>query len=209
MKLHADDRRIYADYITSESVKSDSASQWEKFWQWLSRKYSSSCHFKLMQLCSDSSSLETESGFKECKLIGNDDTCYKNNHADSATCGFAATQIITTKASYRQELIIARKRSGNCRVCSQPAHSFLKKFHFGKAQWPSTLLSSCSKFQSMSVPDRLNLVEKLEGCYLCTSWLHQSDQCKVRSKSRCSFILTAGKICNGNHHKLLHQLEEC
>ena len=38
---------------------------------------------------------------------------------------------------------------------------------------------------------------------MCLSWEHDQDHCSTRSKSNCS-ILENGKMCGGNHHKLLH-----
>jgi len=55
----------------------------------------------------------------------------------------------------------------------------------------------------MSSRERGELIERLKGCYRCTSWQHQGDNCYTRSKSTCS-VVTAGFTCGGVHHKLLH-----
>ena len=79
----------------------------------------------------------------------------------------------------------------------------IKKFPFGKAKWPSTHLSRCSKFNEMTPHDRMVLLESIGGCLMCVSWEHSADICKVRSKSKCP-IVSSGSVCGLNHHQLLH-----
>ena len=52
-----------------------------------------------------------------------------------------------------------------------------------------------------SAKDRGELIEKLKGCYKCTSWKHLGDQCFI--KKNCT-DKTGGTTCAGAHHKLLH-----
>ena len=35
LKLPVDDQRQYTQYITSEAVKADASSRWDKFWKWI------------------------------------------------------------------------------------------------------------------------------------------------------------------------------
>ena len=55
----------------------------------------------------------------------------------------------------------------------------------------------------MTARERGELVERLNCCYKCTSWLHQGDTCYTRSKSNCN-VMSGGSACGGVHHKMLH-----
>ena len=110
---------------------------------------------------------------------------------------------VRTRDEYNKYLPETRRQAGNCPGCNQPAHNYQRQFPFGMANWPSTRLDTCQTFMGMSARERGKLIERLKGCYRCTSWQHQGDNCYTRSKSTCS-VVTAGVTCGGVHHKLLH-----
>ena len=110
---------------------------------------------------------------------------------------------ITTRDEYKQHLPETKKQLGKCPSCEKPAHNYTRTFPFGKAEWPSNRLESCPQFLSKSVRERGELIEKIKGCYKCTSWRHLGDSCFIKSKSNCTDT-TGGVSCNGAHHKLLH-----
>ena len=110
---------------------------------------------------------------------------------------------ITTKDEYNKYLPETRKDIGKCPACNQGAHNYTPKFPFGKADWPSNRLESCPQFLSKTVRERGELMERIQGCYKCTSWKHKGDACYLKSRANCT-VVTAGSACSGVHHKLLH-----
>ena len=95
---------------------------------------------------------------------------------------------ITTKDEYKQYLPETRKLIGNCPVCKQTPHSYSRQFPFGKAEWPSNRLDSCPTFMAKSIKERGELLEKVKGCYKCTSAKHQGDSCFIKSQVCVSLI---------------------
>jgi len=110
---------------------------------------------------------------------------------------------VHTREEYNRFLPETRRQVGNCKGCGQAAHTYLRQFPFGNAEWPSTRLDTCKKFQGMSTRERGELVERLKSCYKCTSWQHQGDACYSRPKSTCN-VMSGGSACGGVHHKMLH-----
>ena len=110
---------------------------------------------------------------------------------------------INTREEYKKHLPETRKQLGTCPGCSQTVHSYTRQFPFGTADWPSSRLDACPKFQSMSPRECGELIEMLKGCYICTAWQHQGDKCYTRTRSSCN-VVSAGVACGGAHHKLLH-----
>ena len=110
---------------------------------------------------------------------------------------------ISTQDEYKQHLPETKRQLGNCPSCSKPAHNYTRQFPFGQAEWPSNRLESCPQFVAKSSKDRGELIEKLKGCYKCTSWKHVGDQCFIKNKKNCT-DKTGGTTCAGAHHKLLH-----
>ena len=209
MKLNRNDQKKYADYITSEIVVSDSASRWEKFSKWLEHQYRSSLHMRLIHMCEESSSGTAEFNCKNQtdSMVVDPNTKLSISKGMKMRKSFPTRRGIKgieTLADYKKELVVSRNQVGNCPLCGEIAHLYLRKFPFGKAQWPSVLLSSCPRFHIMSPHDRRLLVDQIGGCFMCTSWEHLTADCRARSKSRCPVVI-AGFTCGLDHHKLLHQ----
>ena len=110
---------------------------------------------------------------------------------------------ITTREEYKKFLPETKKQVGNCQACNQPPHNYSRTFPFGKAEWPSNRLDSCPKFMAMTTKERGELLERIQGCYKCTSSKHLGDNCFIKSKTNCN-VTTQGVACGGAHYKLLH-----
>ena len=67
----------------------------------------------------------------------------------------------------------------------------------------SLWLSACKAFESMNPADIGRLVERIEGCKRCTSWMHHTNDCAFNSPTSCR-IRTAGWYLGMNHQKTLH-----
>ena len=95
----------------------------------------------------------------------------------------------------------------DCPACHQQ-HSFT--LDDGAVRYKNRL-SNCPTFrQQMSPGERANLMEKINGCALCTDWTgsHRREQCEERDKAGHKFSFCreeeAGGRCGRNHHVLLH-----
>ena len=88
----------------------------------------------------------------------------------------------------------------------QGLHGFTRSR--GKIQ-ASTRLSGCIVFEAKSAVDKGRLLEKLRGCRICTSWLHNATRChQLRSGViLCSTREERGKRCNKAHHTSLHMAQ--
>ena len=51
---------------------------------------------------------------------------------------------IFTKTEYDQHLPETKKQIGKCPACQQGPHTYTRNFPFGKAEWPSNRLESCT-----------------------------------------------------------------
>ena len=122
--------------------------------------------------------------------------------ASSVRVNLAVTKI-TTRGEYNQHLPDTKKQIGNCPACKQAPHMYSRKFPFGTADWPSYRLESCPIFIAKSPRERGELVERIKGCYRCTSLKHQGDGCYSKNKTSCN-VVTGGTACAGVHHRLLH-----
>ena len=56
----------------------------------------------------------------------------------------------------------------------------------------------------MSPEERGARLEKAQGCFKCTSWLHQAKDCRdPRTEGICKFK-EGSQVCNGIHNEVLH-----
>ena len=218
LKLPDEYQDQYAEYVTSDTVMLDiSTSRWDKFWTFMERLHKRAVQASLMNMCGSGlgkggtvkSSTVSKSGIT-CGQCGGIGHFAKGcpSRPKSTTVGSTvrinmAVSKITTKGEYSQCLPELKKQLGSCPACNKPAHVYTRQFPFGKAEWPSRRLDSCPEFQNKSAKERGELLEKLKGCYKCTSWLHMGDNCFQKSKINCS-VVTGGKQCAGVHHKTLH-----
>ena len=218
LKLPSEYQDQFAEYITSDSVRVDPSSRWDKFWVWMERLHRRSVESSLMNMCG-SSSIKSGAVKAVVPTIRSGTTCNacggrghyardcfsKNKSAGGSSIVKInmAVAKITTKDEYNQHLPEVRKQLGNCPACKQAVHVYTRQFPFGKAEWPSRRLDNCPQFQAKTVKERGDLIEKLKGCYKCTGWLHGGEACFSRDKTNCT-VVTGGKACAGLHHKLLH-----
>ena len=72
-----------------------------------------------------------------------------------------------------------------------------------------TRLSACDQFKNLSIVQRANMIQSVNGCCLCLDWTgsHRRDTCKSQVRGqpyrRCS-INTNNQPCGANHNALLH-----
>ena len=214
MKLPAADQRQYTQYVASESFRTDPSSRWDKFWSWMGILHSSAVQANLMQMCDRSSNgkpsnegLNSGITCNNCGGIGHySKNCSSKPKSQGPTAAIKvnmAAAKITTESEYNQYLPETKKQVGKCPACNQAAHTYTRQFPFGKAEWPSIRLESCPQYSAMSSRERGELLEKVKGCYKCTSWKHQGDDCFTRGKSCCP-VVEGGVACSGAHHKSLH-----
>ena len=215
LKLPAADQRQYTQYVTSDSAKADASTRWEKFWRWMGKLHESAVQASLMYMCDRTSATKTtassnlRSGISchTCGGVGHvARTCSSKlkstTGAQSVKVNMAVAKI-STKEDYNKYIGETKKEIGKCPACQQGPHNYTRNFPFGKAEWPSNRLESCPQFLSKSVKERGELIEKIKGCYKCTSYKHLGESCFTRRKNNCS-VMSAGIACSGAHHKLLH-----
>ena len=72
-------------------------------------------------------------------------------------------------------------------------------------------LAACDTFKQMSVNERASLMERINGCVLCTDWTgsHTREHCEEETRSGfkfgvCRMLLAAGGECGKRHHQYLH-----
>ena len=214
MKLPAADQRQYSQYVTSAACKADTRSKWDKFSSWMEELHDSAVQSSLMHMVDKSGGLKSNqlSAAKSsvtCSVC-NGSGHYARNCPSRAKSGAGssvrvnlAVVKVTTKADYNKYLPETKRDIGKCPACNQGPHNYMRTFPFGKAEWPSNRLESCTQFMALSARERGELVERVRGCYKCTSYKHQGDACFKRGKTNCT-IMTAGSACSGIHHKSLH-----
>ena len=215
LKLPAADQRQYTQYVTSDVAKADSSSRWEKFWKWLEKLHESAVQASLMYMCDKTSLSKTTSGGNlksgischTCGGIGHyARTCSSKPKASAGGPSIKvnmAVAKISSKEDYNKYIGETKKEIGKCPACQQGPHNYTRNFPFGKAEWPSNRLESCPQFIAKSVRERGELIEKVKGCYKCTSFKHLGDGCFTRRKANCN-VMSGGVACAGAHHKLLH-----
>ena len=214
LKLPATDQKNYSQYITSDAVKTDPSSRWDKFWRWIENLHESAVQESLINLC-DKPTVSKSGGNSSLKSGITCNTCGGVGHyaracsskpkagAGQAVKVNLAVAKITTKEDYKKYLPDTKKQLGNCPACKQAPHTYTRTFPFGKAEWPSNRLEACPQFIALSVKERGELVEKVNGCYKCTSFKHNGDGCFIRGSKNCS-VVSGGTTCSGAHHKTLH-----
>ena len=216
LKLPSEYQDQFAEYITSDSVRADPSSRWDKFWVWMERLHRRAVESSLMNMCGTGSGKAgvvkpgaSNSGMT-CNTCGGVGHYARNCPSKSKPVVIKpvvkfnmAVAKITTKDEYNQHLPEVKKQIGNCPACNKVVHVYTRQFPFGKAEWPSRRLESCPQFQAKSVRERGELIEKLKGCYKCTAWSHTGEACFVKSKTNCT-VLAGGQACAGAHHKSLH-----
>ena len=219
LKLPSEYQDQFAEYITSDPVRADASSRWDKFWVWMERLHRRAVESSLMNMCGSGgnkvgavktggSTIKSGITCNACGGVGHfARTCPTKGRADSGVTSTArfnmAVSKIATKAEYDQHLPEVKKKSGDCPLCKKPAHVYTRQFPFGKAEWPSRRLDNCPLFMSKTAKERGEIVEKAKACYKCTGWFHQGDACFIKTRSNCS-VVAGGKACGGVHHKLLH-----
>ena len=166
--------------------------------------HSSAVQANLMQMCDRSSNgkpsnegLNSGITCNNCGGIGHySKNCSSKPKSQGPTAAIKvnmAAAKITTESEYNQYLPETKKQVGKCPACNQAAHTYTRQFPFGKAEWPSIRLESCPQYSAMSSRERGELLEKVKGCYKCTSWKHQGDTCFTRSKA-CT-VVEGGVAC--------------
>ena len=218
LKLPSEYQDQFAEYITSDSVRVDPSSRWDKFWVWMERLHRRAVESSLMNMCGASSgkSVTLKPGVPTSKSGMTCNTCGGVGHyardcpSKSKSAGSVsivkfnmAVAKITTKDEYNQYLPEVKRQLGHCPACKQAVHVYTRQFPFGKAEWPSRRLDNCPQFQAKSAKERGELIEKLKGCYKCTGWSHLGEACFIKSKTNCT-VVAGGQACAGVHHKLLH-----
>ena len=88
---------------------------------------------------------------------------------------------------------------GSCPVCGKKGHMFTGR---GNRKLASSRLYDCGKWRSMSLEDQVKQLEKVKGCKICTSWLHNHHKCDARTKT-CGHQ-DNGQTCNQPHNKMFH-----
>ena len=177
-KLPLDDQKRYDEYITSEEVLNDPSPEWDKLWKWLEKLHKLAVQGNLRNMCSraDSSShapLKSNVTCNTCGGLGHYARACPSKSSKPGGGSFIKVNMavtkITTKDEYKQYLPETRKQIGKCPLCNQPAHSYSRQFPFGKSDWPSSRLDVCPQFLSKSSKERGEFIEKIKGCYKCTS----------------------------------------
>ena len=103
-----------------------------------------------------------------------------------------------------------RLRSGPCPVCKQLGkedtfHTYDRFFPAwrGKMEWPTQRLSSCETFSGMPPSERGKVLEKLQACGRCSSWMHSTARCPSNNMPGCQ-VKEGGQMCGGRHIEALH-----
>ena len=103
-----------------------------------------------------------------------------------------------------------REKVGTCPACEEAGvakvyHTYERYFPAwkGKLDWPSGRLAVCPTFIHMVLPERGRLLKQLTGCGACSSWMHSTDKCSMRTPPVCN-AKEGGVECGGKHFRVLH-----
>ena len=125
----------------------------------------------------------------------------------TSTSGRSSPRTITAAAVNNPDDMYkeAEEKIGKCPLCNLH-HTYLRRLRSTGAQitWPADQLSGCLEFRNMSPEDRGALVEKVEGCIKCLSWMHQADNCDRKRDQRCQEQVGLDKTCDKEHHGMIH-----
>ena len=64
-------------------------------------------------------------------------------------------------------------------------------------------MSTCFAYTIAEEKEKLELLIKLKGSFICTSWLCQQGQCDARINQPCG-VSVQDNLCDRKHHSLLH-----
>ena len=96
---------------------------------------------------------------------------------------------------------ISPQESKECPCCKEK-HTWQPK---GQNKiFPSTRLSTCPKFKDLSLEEKGQFLEKVNGCIRCLSWLHSKDDCNMKIKFAACQEKENGKVCGKLHNSLVH-----
>ena len=105
----------------------------------------------------------------------------------------ASTAAINVEKQKKEKKRKAEKKCGKCPVCKN-LHTFFNRKE--NEQWPADRLYMCEDFKKLAIKDRAALIERVQGCPLCTSWNHRKSDCS--SAAKCRNFLN-GNPCGGSH----------
>ena len=207
-------QNLWDNHFTSPDLDKTGVSDWQLFQRWLMRQREIALNAKKRSMQLDMgkerpSAATTSTSTKTCHKCG------QPGHL-AWKCGAPSTRIhrveevLFTKAKemscnkdFEQALPELKRKAGTCRLCDQH-HSYDRVLPFGTVRWPSTQLRSCPEYNRLSVDERAKKLEEKSGCAVCTSWLHKSDSCFAKSRSRGCPVKESGKRCGVKHDPSLH-----
>ena len=104
-----------------------------------------------------------------------------------------------SKTSPDIEEKIAKKHEefGACPECGGK-----HRYNTYAGQFASSRLTDCQQWRSLSMEKKLGKLMDVNGCTLCTSWVHSKENCNAKKKT-CGYQ-SGNSTCNEAHHKYFH-----
>ena len=115
-------------------------------------------------------------------------------------------QVITRKVEVKPD----KEENGASKIdytcpCCKKTHMWKPKRNPKSKERPADRFYSCPEYRKLDVKSRGELLEKSNGCILCTSWSHSKDECSANMKvARCGEKESDGQECKKLHSRLLH-----
>ena len=128
--------------------------------------------------------------------------CQSSNH-ESRNCpsSGARKKINALKIQDKAKFDRFKAETGACPICKAELHTW-KKFGSG-FDFVSNQLKDCPTFKDLATgQERAVKIAALKGCAMCTSFKHETSQCKLQMRP-CK-VDAGGKECGLKHHSLLH-----
>ena len=216
-------------HITDPMIRENENTDWNKFTAWLERQKEIALSFRIRAVANQQAARAPTTSGSGCAGAGSaggkeklpfwgENGCWKcggtghigRNCTSPGTKQIKANALGTTfskptsKEGWTAISPDIQTKVGVCPVCKSH-HTYKRKFDWGTIDWPSSLLISCSRFQSMTAVQRGNKLEELGGCSRCTSWLHKKGKKSCpRTKPTSCPELEGSSRCGKDHDRVLH-----
>ena len=175
--------------------------QWEAFSVFLYAQYQSALRKRALV----ESLKEMKGGFDEKSgrtKGGKCFTCNEEGHKSKFCPQKSGKEKEKVKANINKAEIQASNDAKNECPCCKKFHTFQPKNK--DKPLASTRLEFCPDFKNLDLKGRADLIQKVNGCIQCLSWLHKREDCRLAASRAICTVKVDGNICGRVHNNLLH-----
>ena len=143
------------------------------------------------------------SSYEDCELMCRKCGLNGHKHKNCPTGVKSHSAKVSTDSSDNSNKSILKSKKqakldcGKCPLCNK-YHTYIRRKD--REEWPTDRLFKCEKFESLSVRERAEALEKYKCCPKCTSWGHKKMDCP--SGGKCKKIIN-GVECLGDHSSMV------